>query len=92
MHRDVAAVGVGFALVLAVEDHLGERDGEDRQDRGQDVGGQAEREPQGADDDDRDLGERIRRDVGDPGGNLAADPLEGALLPAVVVAVCHVAG
>ena len=76
---DVAAVGLLLALVLAVEDHLGEGDGEDREAGGQPVDPPGEGEPGRADEDEADLRERMGGDVGDFLGNPAAERLEAAL-------------
>ena len=72
----VVVQGISLALVLPVEDHLGQRNRQDRQHRRQDVGLQPEGKPRRADDDHAELRERIGGDIGYPRGNLAADPLE----------------
>ena len=77
--RDIAAMRIGLALVLAIEHHLRQRDRKDGERRGQQVGRQPEREPGDTEQDHPDLhqwiGEQIRHD----GRNRASDRIEAAL-------------
>ena len=73
MHGDVAAVGLGLAFILPVEDHLREGDRKDGKDCGQHVDLESDQEPAGAEHDQGDLHSRVREESAGPGAQPVAD-------------------